>query len=1119
MHQHYTRALAVAFVACLCCIFPIAASLRTSAPGIGFLRTDWTAAPRATTQRNSNDVPDKGVLPVIVQTPNPTLSFEVYGSLPLSSTQFTFELSEVETTDAIRKTTVQAAALKKTFGTMFVSEFATSLEDLFGASAIRQHTTYTWRVVMQDSGVVSEPSTFQTAFFYEDGNPNFAPSTWVERKSAENIFRASFLAPAKITTAVLYSSGVGAFEAFINGLRSNDHVLDPGTTDFAAFSLVSMDDITGHVVPGVKNTLSFMLGNGWYGMPQAYDKTPKLRFVLMVNGAVAAYSAENTTRMNSGPITYDNIYNGETYNCNKEISNWMSPSFNDASWAFAVRSAATFNPAMVVRDFPAIRIKRDLAPVNISHPAPGIQVVDFGREVSGVCEIVVEGQSTISLHHGEMMDHYDKGMSQYVYFRNLRSAMATDTYTSCTNISHATYRPRFTYHGFRFVQINSTGTMSLKSIHAKAFFTHVKQTSTLASSHPVIRTLHQHILWGQTANLMSYPSDCDQRDERLGWMADGWLSSDESVSNFDMHTFYRNWVKIIISDQVLGMVGDVSPFVRYGSRPADPTWGLALPYVANLVWREYGDTGVLSKFYNASLAWVNYLVTREAAEGMKKLYAYYGDWVPPPPAAKASNSFVSAFSLVYATQLVLDMATALNSPDVPKLQKQLDSFLTSFNAAWFNPTSKTYDIGVQTTFALPMALLGLVPFDAALGLLTEVEGAKFHLDTGIVGLRFLFDALSSIGHSDAALEIILQETYPGFAFEWNNKLETHATTLWELWDAPLEGPGMNSRNHIMDGSVDAWLHRHVGGVRQTPKSTAFRDIEIKPDVAVFFSPVQSATVTRVVPRGGRIVSEWSRQGGVLCEKAAAGRAIELDCGNDGGVIDAIDFVSIGQPSGLCAGYKADHASHANASLLALLQEQCQGKRKCVLGSWWTLPEAAALELQRQQAYDAAEDKHVISSHIVAAVRATCTAAPSYTQRVVIPPHTTASIHTPRFAISRPTLRMSRVSVGTTITGVEDTPDFVVTHLRTSGAEEEIHFRVVGDWARLAPIQTSFDTMTTLVGLHYTDTTPLRNAALVKRNCWTTATSSSSVACIDAISKASNAFGWFVDTAATKIVPE
>jgi alpha-L-rhamnosidase len=936
--------------------------------------------------------------------------------------------------------------------------------------------------------------------------PN-SPSEWIERISTENLFRVDFIAPAAFKSLVLYTSGIGAFEAYVNGVRTNDHVLDPGTTDFAKYSLASVDDVTKLVATGQKTTLGFMLGNGWYGMPQGYGKTPKLRFELVAdNNTVLAFSSPSSTKIKTGPISYDSIYNGETYSCSAEVTGWNLPQYSfSPAWPFAKAvNSTTFNPEIVFRYFPAIRINETLLPVAITNPAPGIQVVDFGREVSGFCEIVVSGYSgTITLHHGEIMDHYDPGQGKFVYFGNLRSALATDTYTTCPQAGvNYTYRPRFTYHGFRFVQVNTSGsTARLLSIKALAFFSAVKPVATFSSSHPTLNTLHQHILWGQTANLMSYPSDCDQRDERLGWMADGWLSSDEAISNFDMHQFYKNWASIIVSDQVNGMVGDVSPYIRYGSRPADPTWGMALPYIANQLWLNYADEAVLGFFYNASLQWVEYLASREASSGMKGMYAYYGDWVPPPPAQKATNSFVSAFSLVYSTQLVLDMAVALGAKEVPMLESQLKAFSSSFKAAWFNSSTRTYDIGVQTTFVLPMAVLGLVPFDVALGLLAEVEGTRFHLDTGIVGVRFLFDALSQTGHSDAALEIILQETYPGYAFEWNNDLETPATTLWELWDAPTEGPGMNSRNHIMDGSVDTWLHRHVGGIQQTMKKgqkvpTGFREVTLHADVAEFYSPVRGSNASRRIreDEDGVVHFSWQRHGGVVCEKAARGRPIELDCGSLGGVLTAFDFVSVGNPMGMCQGYEAAPHCHANSSLVALLTEKCLGKQRCNLPMWWSgSSEIEALERDRQSFAAPIGERHAAGphcgeSHITAAVRGVCSGSTAFTVRASVPAHTSATIVVPTFAVSSPNIDVSGLIDDHLLEQrLDDSFSFssVTYELMTNAWPETVNFEVTS--SRPPVEHPVFNALIALDGrklakLHRTAGIPLAAVAAIERGC-------------------------------------
>jgi hypothetical protein len=444
---------------------------------------------------------------------------------------------------------------------------------------------------------------------------------------------------------------------------------------------------------------------------------------------------------------------------------------------------------------------------------------------------------------------------------------------------------------------------------------------------------------------------------------------------------------------------------------------------------------------------------------MRSVYAYYGDWVPPPPASKASNSFVSSFSLVYTNQLLLGLARALKSNQTEFLSKQLSKLLEEFQAAWFNNHTNAYDIGVQTTYVLPMALEGLVPYNVALGLLDEIEKTNYHLDTGIVGLRFLFESLVRMGSPDVALEIVNQQTYPGYAYEWNNGIETPATTLWELWDAPLEGPGMNSRNHIMDGSVDTFIQTHAGGVTQHPDSVAHRHIVIRPTVAAFHSPVRDASLNKELPRGV-VKSEWQRNGGLVCEKAAAGDPLILSCGVDGGVLSEIEWASAGVPSGTCDRYRAHPSCHANSSLLHAISSRCLGKSRCQIDQWWSSSDVQHLEDDRRvngvtggiATHDFVDSPlHCTGqSHIVAAIRARCSKPTHYRLSVELPAHTAGDVYIPRFAIVNPRAELHTNAV-IDKAGAQETTDFIFLPLRPS--PNVTHLRVVISDASEGPPQS------------------------------------------------------------------
>jgi alpha-L-rhamnosidase len=818
---------------------------------------------------------------------------------------------------------------------------------------------------------------------------SFPPSaTWVQGATWEHtLFRTSFTAPDVIHDAVIYTSGVGAFVHYLDGQRiAPENILDPGTTKFESLSLYTAENIAHLLKPGRKQVLSVELGNGWYGMPLGYDKQPKLRVAVLINGN--SWIALSPFRCSLGPITTNSIYNGETYDANLEPpSDWQLTTFDDAAWDLAVAVAPTFAPRMALRDFPAIKVNETLDYVDSWSPAPGILVIDFGREVSGVCQFEVNGTSgSVMLHYGEILNHYDAGKGKFVYFANLRTAKALDTLIlkkNATGVQQYTIRPKFTYHGFRFVQVNHTGDARLLTIRALAFFTAVKQTSKFSSSSTVINTLHQHILWGQTANLMSYPTDCNQRDERLGWMADAWLSSDEAVANFEMHAFYRSWVRSIVADQnpLTGAVSDVNPSNFRVGINGDPSWELALPWITRVLFNAYNDSASVAEFYAPVREWWALLIKNEASTGMANLYGVWGDWVPPPPAAKVTNSFVSSFSLLQATAILHELAVQQgNNTDATLTANVLVRQCAAFTAAFFNATTKQYDIGhVQTSFALPLALDAIcldnqVPKDVALGLLDSVEAADYHLDTGIIGLKFLFDGLTDrLNRSDVALSIITQPGYPGYAWEWSGDNETAATTLWEVWDAPDEGPYMDSRNHIMDGSVDVWLQAHVGGGLNKRSDG---DIHFDPTIASELTAIDEGSLSRQLPNGAHASTKWRRTGGTVCAEAVVGQPITIDCSEAGGVA-SIDFASVGYPTGTCRGYRHGGSSACLEEITLAFSKACVGQSRCALPSAMWMSLAAGCGLTEASP----PTVHGHTQPLSAKVRAECVRPAEYTIEV------------------------------------------------------------------------------------------------------------------------------------------
>lgn len=884
----------------------------------------------------------------------------------------------------------------------------------------------------------------------ENANRQFSPrSRWIQAAPPSqgsqpgNLFVSRpFNRTNKIASATLYVSGIGYSKVTINGkpLLNEDGTepkFEPGLSDFKLDALYVEYDVLG-IINSASDTyvIGIQLGFGWM-MPQAQDMTPRVRAELNVTFEGQASSpqclvvTDGSWNVASGPIVYDNLYNGETYNASLEVPGWDLP--NDycpttyacgapVTWqSAAVMNSSSYNPSLRLRRFPSMRVIKQYAPVSHWMPDPNTLVVDFGIDISGFATLsaIFGAWGSVQMHYGEILDHYDAGMSKYVYFGNLRSALATDLFILPAPASPSpkqyTYAPTFTYHGFRFVQITVTGDVNLSliagNITANEIHSALDQISTFHSTTAIFDEIHTRVLGAQQNNFMSYSSDCNQRDERLGWDADAWLSSSAAWNNFDMRRFYENHIIEIHVDQLSdGAIGDVNPFFRYGSRPADPSWGLVLPYMMDLHYSETMDFDQLFLAYPYSVSWLGLLIFMYEIFGISNIIQRYGDWVPPAPAAKVSNGFASAWAFLYTMEdLRVASANLHNATQFAYYTNLLNNTLyDEFVATYFNPQAQSFDIGgtQQTTYTMPMTLPGVMTRATAaaktnqkLGnnLLSLIEQSKYHLNTGILGLRFLFDEVSrGLGRIDVAGQMALQTSYPSYAYEWLNDVETPSTfNLWEVWNAPQQGPSMNSRDHHMDSSVDTFLFETVAGFMSAHTATLVASKHVlaeldrmgeekasteqkmervreihdkygKYKTLVFdasstsydIPSLSEASISRKIPEMDNMTVsyKWRKEGGNnICRQFTrrningnkenrGGQIVELSCGTEGGVISEIDHVMV-DDSALqgpnCASlhrrrrvsstFQQKRDLH-DAELKKVIESRCIGRSACVLSN-------------------------------------------------------------------------------------------------------------------------------------------------------------------------------------------
>jgi alpha-L-rhamnosidase len=496
-----------------------------------------------------------------------------------------------------------------------------------------------------------------------------------------------------------------------------------------------------------------------------------------------------------------------------------------------------------------------LVPLNRTCPKPGIYVYDMGQNFSGWAVLRVRGPrgTAVKMRFAELV--YDDGM---INQENLRGARAEDVYI-LKGEGEETWEPRFTYHGFRYVEVSGyPGVPAHDAVRGRVVHTAVEPAGSFACSKTVLNSLQRIIVWGQKTNLHGIPTDCCQRDERMGWMGDAQGTAEEAIYNFDMAAFYTNFLRNIrdVQDEK-GTITDTVPHV-WGSRPADPAWGTAYPLLCWYVYQYYGDRRILEEHYEGIKKYVEFL--RSRAEGGLVKYSYYGDWVA---VEKTPGSLVSSFYYYYDVRILAEIARVLGKDADAKTYGDLaETVKTAFHLEYFDPKTRNYANGTQTANTLPL-FLGMVP-EAERGL---VWGSLFdnivykhdsHLTTGIIGTKYIMELLSDSGASDLAYDIAVKTTYPS----WGYMIDNGATTLWELWQL-RQGPSMNSHNHPMFGSVGSWLYKTLAGITQVPGSVAFERIRIAPQMVRDLR--FAAGTTRSIK--GEVSSSWSRDERSVCLEA------------------------------------------------------------------------------------------------------------------------------------------------------------------------------------------------------------------------------------------------------------
>jgi alpha-L-rhamnosidase len=728
-----------------------------------------------------------------------------------------------------------------------------STQVAYAGKPLMSGATYYWEVRWWDkegnASPYSQPARFEMGLLHRDQ----WKGQWI---AGGGLLRKAFTLPGPVSRARVYVTALGYYALRVNGRKIGRNVLDPAWTTYPKRVLYRTYDVTAALKAG-RNAIGVMLGGGWatqrVGGIAPYYAAPALLLQMnieLADGRQVSIASDASWQTHSGPIVSDSVYNGEVYDARLEQPGWDRPGFAAAGWRPA-KVVPGSKGEISAEMMPPIRVADTLVPKSVTNPLPGVYVYDFGQNFAGRAVLHARGPrgTRIEMRFAELVRR--DGLINRL---NIRTAKARDIFI-LNGKGRETFRPRFTYHGFRYVELTGyPGTPSLDTIRAQVVHTAVSPTGSFVASNPILNRIQHLIHWSQISNLMSVPTDCDQRNERQGWMGDAQVSAEEAMMNFDMAAFYTNFIRDIRDAQKPdGEIPDTVPH-KYGNYPADPAWGTAYPLLCWYMWQQYGDRRILQQNYEALKKYESFLEGRASDNVLR--YSYYGDWVAVRP---TPGALVSDFYYDYDTRIMASIAGILGHKADAQAYAGLEMKISAaFNKAFFDPSNGEYANGTQTANALPL-FLGLVPKNRRERVLSHIANNilyqhNTHVTTGFIGVKYLMPVLTRYGNNSLAYELATQTTYPS----WGYMYRRGATTLWELWQDKADG-GMDSHNHIMFASVGAWFYRALGGIDQAHDTEGYRQVAIHPHIGENLRWV-SATVHTI---RGRVSSSWTHARGEI----------------------------------------------------------------------------------------------------------------------------------------------------------------------------------------------------------------------------------------------------------------
>lgn len=759
-----------------------------------------------------------------------------------------------------------------------------SVNRVYEGPSLKSGQRYYWRVRVWDNLGMS--SKWSEVGSWEMGllSPTEWQANWVEpdlkedvsRSQPSPLLRGTFKVNGAVRQARAYVTSHGLYEFHLNGQRVGDEVFSPGWTSYNKRLQYQTYDVTALLRKG-DNVAGAILGDGWYrghigfsgNRRNLYGDRLGLLLQLQIqyeDGHQEIVGTNENWKATTGPILMSEIYHGETYDARLEKNGWDTPGYDDKEWS-RVRVANYANNVLIASQGPPVRKLEELVPVAIIRTPAGEIVADMGQNMVGWVRLKTQGAAgtVVTLRHAEVLNKQGN-----FYIENLRAAKQTNQYT-LKGSGVETFEPHFTFQGFRYVAVQGyPGELTPQSLTGIVIHSEMSPTGEFESSNPLINKLQRNIIWGQKGNFLDVPTDCPQRDERMGWTGDAQVFARTAAFNMDVSGFYTKWLRDVAADQIeSGSVPYVIPDVLSSKdRPAGGAAGWAdvaviLPWTMYLT---YGDKRVLEVQYDSMNKWIEYMRKRAGDDYIWDGDYHFGDWLafattrPDYPGATTGKDLIATAFYAHSTDLMQRIAHVLGKEDdAARFGELFGKIKNAFQREFVTEAGRVGE-GTQTAYVLALEfdlLAEQLRPTAAKRLAQEVRERK-HLTTGFLGTPYICHVLSRYGYLDEAYMLLTREDYPS----WLYPVKQGATTIWERWDGQkpdgsFQDKGMNSFNHYAYGAVGDWMYQVAAGIDVNAAAPGYKHILIQPQPGGGLTRISAAHMSMY----GRVSSKWQIENG------------------------------------------------------------------------------------------------------------------------------------------------------------------------------------------------------------------------------------------------------------------